>query len=111
VYDQTVLNNVLTYLSETYAPKAAKQAGASNYQTARFRVVALPGADPEVEIVDDVGNPIPGTNTVALSQVYEIAEREYRDTAYQNAAATKAAADDKRAHPQPINTFNAGRMR
>src|SRR5690348_9601011 len=111
VYDPAVLNGTLSYLSDTYAPEAAKRAGASNYKTARFRIVALPGADAEVEITDDVGNPIPGTNTVPLSQVYEIAEREYREQAYKNAAATKAAADDKRAHPEPINTFNAGRMR
>jgi hypothetical protein len=110
VYDPAVLNHTLTYLSETEAPKAAKAAGVANYKTARFRIVQLPGADAEVEIVDEVGNPIAGTNTVPLSQVYGIAEQEYRERAYQSAAAEKAAAEKRRTQPATANAFSAGRM-
>lgn len=106
-YDPAVLNGVLSFLSATHAPEAAKRAGAANYKTARFRIVALPGADAEVEITDDVGNPIAGTNTVPLSQVYEIAEREYRDQAYKAAAGAKADADQDR-HGGRKAPWNAG---
>jgi hypothetical protein len=106
-YDPAVLNGALSFLSATHAPEAAKKAGAANYKTARFRIVALPGADAEVEITDDVGNPIPGTNTVPLSQVYEIAEREYREQAYKAAAGAKADADQDR-HGGRRAPWNAG---
>lgn len=92
-YDPAVMNAMLSQLSAVHAPEAAKKAGAANYKEARFRIVAMPGGDAEVEVTDDVGNPIPGTNTVPLPQVYEIAEREYRAQAYKAAAGAKADAE------------------
>lgn len=90
VYDPAVFNNMLSHLSDVYAPEAAKKAGAPNYKTAHFRVVQLPGADAEMEVVDDTGVRVPNTYPLPLSQVYEIAEREYREQSYKATAGAKA---------------------
>ena len=100
VYDQQVLEHTLSVMSTEEAPKLAKQAGASNYQTAQFRIVAMPGGDTEVEVTDDVGNPIPGTARVPFTDLYKRIEAKYHDDAYKQAAAVKADAEYRRSHPK-----------
>lgn len=110
-FDPNVLQTTLSWLSEEVAPKAAKKAGYENYKTAQFRLTAVPGGNVEVEITDDVGQPIAGANTIPFIELYEKAAEQHANDVYDLNAAIKAEADYKREHPQPINTFNAGRMR
>lgn len=108
-YDQTVLQHALSTLSDVEAPKIAQLAGASNYKTARFRIVAMPDGDTEVEVTDDVGNPIPGAAIVPFYAVYRRAETEYRNGAYRDATQAKSDAQSARnADPTSVLLMNGG---